>query len=191
MPLLEPLIVAEFLEEVQVSAVMQAEGRGLHLTVSPVDLDVAIQADRQLLASAVSNLLENAFKYSRAGGHISLVARVTKDRVLLEVADECGGFPAGKAETLLRPFNRGATDGSGLGLGLSIALSATQANLGELKFRDVPGTGCVFTIDLPRQPPPRGSRFQVLPDGNHGPFDAPGGRPVGGAHSRHAKAQTS
>jgi len=190
-PLLEPLFVAEFLEEVQVSAVMQAAGRGLHLLVGPVDLDVMIQVDRQLLASAVSNLLENAFKFSRADGHVSLITRVTKDRVLLEVADECGGFPTGKAETLFRPFTRGATDGSGLGLGLSIALSATQANLGELKFRDVPGKGCVFTIDLPRQAPLPASRFQVLPDGSHGPFDGSGERPFGGAHSREAKARAS
>ena len=39
---------------------------------------------------------------------------------------------------------------SGLGLGLAIALSAARANSGNLHVRDVPGKGCVFTIDLPR-----------------------------------------
>jgi signal transduction histidine kinase len=111
-----------------------------------------IDGDRQLLASAVSNLLQNAFKFSRARGHVSLVTRATADRVLIDVSDECGGLPPGKAEDLFRPFIQQSTDRSGLGLGLSIARSAARANGGDIHVRDIPGTGCVFTIDLPRRP---------------------------------------
>ena len=56
---------------------MQAEGRGLSLTVAAIDADLAIDADRQLLSSALSNLLQNAFKFSRAGGNVSLLTRAT------------------------------------------------------------------------------------------------------------------
>ncbi len=45
-------------------------------------------------------------------------------------------------------------DRTGLGLGLSICLKAVEAVAGKLLIRDVPGQGCVFTIDLPKQPPP-------------------------------------
>ena len=59
-----------------------------------------------------------------------------------------GGVPEGKAEQLFEPFSRG-DNRTGLGLGLGIALSAVRANAGDLTVRDVPGIGCVFTIELP------------------------------------------
>jgi signal transduction histidine kinase len=151
-PLLERVSMAEFLEEIQVAATMQAEGHGLLLTVSFVHPEIAVDADRQLLASAVSNLLQNAFKFTPARGNVTLSVRATADRVLIEVRDECGGLPEGKAEELFRPFARAGSDRTGLGLGLSIALSAVRANSADLYVRDIPGRGCVFTIDLPRAP---------------------------------------
>lgn len=150
-PRLEPVLLGEFIEELEVSAKMEAEGHGVHLVVGPGSPDILVGVDRQLLASAVSNLLQNAFKYTKQGGTVSLLTRVTKERVAIDVSDECGGLPPGKAEELFRPFTRGSSDRSGLGLGLSIALSATRANAGELYVRNEPGKGCVFTIDLPRQ----------------------------------------
>lgn len=147
-PILDRVSLPEFIEEIEVSAAMQADG--YHLTFSVTSNgDVVIDADRQLLGSAVSNLLQNAFKFSRAGGHVSLVTRTTPTRVLIEVSDACGGLPPGEAEALFRPFVRASSDHSGLGLGLSIALKAIRAHSGELSVRDLPGIGCVFTIDLP------------------------------------------
>jgi signal transduction histidine kinase len=167
MPRLERVSLVEFMEEIEVNAALQAEGHGLHLAVRHADGDAAIDADKQLLASAVLNLLQNAFKFSRAKGEVTLTTRATADRVFIDVSDECGGLPPGKAEELFRPFTRRSTDRSGLGLGLSIALSAARANSGDLHVRDVPGKGCVFTIDLPRQPSPASSIFHELPDGEH------------------------
>ena len=51
---------------------------------------------------------------------------------------------------MFKPFTQGSPDKSGLGLGLSICRSSVEANNGILRVRNVPGTGCVFTIDLPR-----------------------------------------
>lgn len=190
-PRLERLHLADFVDELEVSAKLDAEGRGVELAVSPVDANIVVDADGQLLASALSNLLQNAFKYSRLGGTVSLAVRATKDRVAIDVSDECGGLPAGKVEELFRPFTRGSSDRSGLGLGLSIALSATRANSGELYVHNVPGTGCVFTIDLPRQPPPSSSLFQVLPDGEHGSFQGVEPQGYGEPHPRAPKSRAS
>jgi signal transduction histidine kinase len=156
-PTLEHVLIGEFMEELEVSAAMRADGLGRRLAVSSVRGRVAVDADRQLLTSAVSNLIENAFKFSRPGGTVRLCTRATAARVVIDVSDECGGLPLGKVEQLCRPFARGSSDRAGLGLGLSIALAATRANSGELHVRDLPGSGCVFTIDLPRQlSPPAG-----------------------------------
>ena len=118
--------------------------------VDAVDSELEIDADRQLLASALSNLLQNAFKYNRPLGTVRLGVHATNARVLIEVTDQCGGLPPGKAESLFRPFERAEAKGPGLGLGLSIARSAVRVQAGELLVRDLPGQGCVFIIDLPR-----------------------------------------
>ena len=57
-------------------------------------------------------------------------------------------------QNLLQPFVQKGRDRTGLGLGLSICQKAVKSMAGELHIRDLPGEGCIFTIDLPRQPPP-------------------------------------
>lgn len=157
-PRLQRVRLVEFIEEVALVAAMQAQACGIDLSVpAVVDGDLVVDADRELLASAVSNLLQNAFKFTRCGGRVSLLTRVSDNRVLIEVADECGGLPDGKAEELFLPFTQASADRSGLGLGLTIALAAVRLNSGALTVRDLPGTGCVFTIDLPQSTAAGGS----------------------------------
>jgi signal transduction histidine kinase len=150
----ERISVAEFIEELEIGAVLQAQARGLHLAVRVVDRALTIEGDRPLLLAAVSNLLQNAFKFTRKDGNVSLTTRATVDRVLFDIEDECGGLPSGKAEELFRPFEQRGSDRRGLGLGLPICLRAAKANAGVIHVRDLPGKGCVFTLDLPRKPPP-------------------------------------
>ena len=154
---LERISVADFVGEVEIGASLQARARGVHFGVTSVDPTVTIEGDRQTLAATIANLLQNAFKFTREHGSVSLTARATADRVLFEVEDECGGLPPGKIEELFRPFEQRGSDRSGVGLGLSICLKAAKANGGEIRVRDLPGKGCVFTLDLPRKPPPPSS----------------------------------
>lgn len=142
--------VAELLEEIEIAAAIQARARGLFLSVTSVDRSVAVDADRQSLAAAINNLLQNAFKFTRKHSMIALTTRATDERVLFEVEDECGGLPPGKAEDLFLPFEQRGADRSGIGLGLSICAKAAAAAGGEVRVRDVPGVGCAFTLDLPR-----------------------------------------
>jgi signal transduction histidine kinase len=150
---MERFSVAEFLEDVEVGATLQAQSRDLHFSVKTVDRHVMVNADRQILAGAISNLLQNAFKFTKKAGSVSLVVRATESRVFFEIEDECGGLPEGKAETLFRPYAQRGSDRSGVGLGLAICMKAAKANDGDLRVRDLPGKGCVFTMDLPRSAP--------------------------------------
>jgi signal transduction histidine kinase len=143
-------LLADFIAEVKLSASLQAQTRHCVLTVSQVDPLLAVDGDRDLLLSAVGNLLQNAFKFSHPGSEVSLNAYAMADRILIDVEDRCGGLPTGAAESLFQPFVQRGADTSGLGLGLSIARRSVEANQGILSVRDLPGTGCVFTIDLPR-----------------------------------------
>jgi len=150
----EPISIRELLEEVGVAATMEAKGKELVFTIAPVDEVLGVDADRPMLLSAVTNLLQNAFKFTRKGGHVSLAARALTDRVLIDIDDECGGLPSGDSEELFQSFKQRGIDRSGLGLGLSISRRGVEANGGKLGVRNVPGKGCVFTIDLPARPLP-------------------------------------
>jgi len=142
--------VTPLLNDIGVAARLHAESLGLTLEIEPGDAEWAMTADPQVLSSAVTNLLNNAFKFTRAGGHVVLRARAEGDtRVLLEVEDQCGGIPESVGDPF-QPFGeRRDHNRAGLGLGLSIARKAVRAHGGDITIRNRPGTGCVFTIDLP------------------------------------------
>ena len=142
--------LGDFITEVKLAGELEAQVKGCVLFVSDVDRKLAVGADRDLLFSAVGNLLQNAFKFTHPGTEVTLHAYAMADRILIDVADNCGGLPAGAADTMFLPFVQSDLDKSGLGLGLSISRRSVEANDGVLSVRDVPGTGCVFTINLPR-----------------------------------------
>lgn len=148
----ERFALGPFLEEVEVAAVMEAKARGHQFTVAPVAPSVFVEADRHILASIVGNLLQNAFKYTRPRTHVSLSAHASDDHVFIDVEDECGGLPPGKQDELFAPFSQRSADRSGLGLGLTISLRGARALGGDLHVRDLPGKGCVFSVELPRPP---------------------------------------
>jgi signal transduction histidine kinase len=150
----ELISIAELTREAHISAGMEAKVRGLTLTISPIDDAWTVEGDRQMLSAAIANLLNNAFKFTHAHGSVALRASANDKRVLIEVEDQCGGLPAGKAEDLFQPFQQRSSDRTGVGLGLSISRRGVEAHGGTLHVRNLPGKGCVFTIDLPRQKSP-------------------------------------
>ncbi|ABS27384.1 histidine kinase [Anaeromyxobacter sp. Fw109-5] len=145
----ERVVLAQFIEELEVGAALDAKERGLELSVAHVDRAIAVHADRQLLASAVANLVQNAIKFTRPGGRVSLTVQQESGTMLIHVEDQCGGLAEGHAETMFGPFDRRQANRRGLGLGLKISRDAVEADGGEIRVRNLPGKGCVFTIALP------------------------------------------
>ena len=119
----------------------------MHVSVAP---DLIVLADRHLMVSALSNLVQNAIKFTIPEGTVWIRANAKEDRVLIEVEDQCGGLPEGKIEALFKPFIQKGTDKSGIGLGLSISRRSIELSDGHLTANDLPGRGCIFTINLPR-----------------------------------------
>jgi signal transduction histidine kinase len=150
----EPFLLCPFIDDLAPAATLAAKGQGVTLAVMPVENDVAIDADRQVLAAVVMNVLQNAFKFTRPGTTVTLSVGATVERVLIEVQDECGGLPGGDVNELFRPFEQRSANRTGLGLGLAFSRWATEANHGRIYARNLPGVGCVFTVDLPRCPVP-------------------------------------
>ena len=143
------LSVAAFIDEIAATGLLHSEYRDIQFTVEPIDPALSIDADPQLLASAVMNLLHNAFKNTPPGGRVILRARAEHGRLLIETEDECGGIPLTKGDLFQVFGDRRGSDRSGLGLGLSIARKAVRAHDGEISIRNFPGKGCIFIIEVP------------------------------------------
>jgi signal transduction histidine kinase len=151
--------LADFLGEVADTSSLDPLARECSFSVSPVDPDIEVYVDPDMLAAAIGNLLQNAFKFTKRRSEVHLHTSLVADRLLIAVEDRCGGLPIGAPEKLLVPYTQLGEDRSGLGLGLDICRRSIEANHGALRIRDIPGVGCIFTIDLPylspSEPPAR------------------------------------
>jgi signal transduction histidine kinase len=142
--------LARFMREAEGAASLQAAQREMNVTFDAVPEDLMVRADPQLLSSALFNLIQNAFKYSVPHGQVTVRTASTNAVVSIEVEDECGGLPQGNAEALFTPFGaRRGQDRTGLGLGLNISRKAVKAFGGDITVRNLPGKGCIFSIELP------------------------------------------
>jgi len=144
--------VAPFLADADATARLDANASNCRLTTLPAESSLRVAGNRALLLAALANLLQNAFKFTTPHTDVTLSAHIAGERVLIEVADHCGGLPPGAAEHLFVPFSQRNDDKSGLGLGLAIARDNVAADGGTLSVRDVPGCGCIFTISLHAHP---------------------------------------
>jgi signal transduction histidine kinase len=140
----ESIAVGRFLEDVEVAAILGVHARRLRLTVSEVDPELVVRADREILSTVISNLVENAFKYTRPHTHVWLHTHATSDRLLFEIEDQCGGIPPHQSEHLLDP--RGRHDD--MRSGLAMCLRGVHLLGGAIRHRNQ-NHGCVFTVDLP------------------------------------------
>jgi CheY-like chemotaxis protein len=130
------------------------EGAGHQLAISLPPEPVLLEADPVRLAQVVVNLLNNAAKYTEAGGQIWLTARREAGQVALSVRDTGTGIPAEMLPRVFDMFTQvdrtlGRAQG-GLGIGLALVRSLVQMHGGSVEARsDGPGRGSEFTVRLP------------------------------------------
>lgn len=117
-----------------------------------VQANVDLQGDARLLKLLLSNLLENANKYSPKKAPISLVLAQTKTGVLLEVVDEGCGIPSEEKEAVFEKFYRIGSEETrktkGTGLGLYICKKIVRDHKGEILIRDNQPTGSKFMVQF-------------------------------------------
>jgi signal transduction histidine kinase len=145
----ESVSLIQIINQLMVTAEIEAKLKNQIIELS-IDPTLVAEADQQLVYSAVSNLIQNALKYTRPGGKIQIRGAFAGKNIVIEVEDECGGL-SDRASELFKPFEQQHEDRKGLGLGLTIAQKAINLNKGTLGVRNLPGKGCVFTITLPKK----------------------------------------
>jgi signal transduction histidine kinase len=134
-----------------------AEEAGVRLEIERPVETLPLFGHRQLIAQAISNLVENAIRYGRAGGHILLVAGRVGRQLTIAVADRGPGIPADRRTEALRRFGRldSSRSEEGAGLGLALVRSIAHLHSGELVL-DENAPGLIASLQLPvsDEPPP-------------------------------------
>ena len=119
-----------------------------------IDPSLTVRADRLHFSNIISNLLENAVKYSGNVVHIVIEAAVTDARLTLSVADNGIGIPLAEQARVFDKFYRSASllDPAvpGIGLGLSYVKLLTEAHRGTVTLRSRPGQGTTVTVCIPQ-----------------------------------------
>ncbi|MET0628374.1 MAG: ATP-binding protein [Acidimicrobiia bacterium] len=147
------LLVEEALDRVRPAAAAAGIGLDAHER-SP---DVQMVCDHRQVVSAVTNLLDNAVKYSERGSVIEVSTSVDDDRVSITVRDQGIGIPSRDLERIFERFYRvdqaRSRDTGGTGLGLAIVRHVAQAHGGDVTVQSIEGPGSVFRLTLPAARP--------------------------------------
>jgi signal transduction histidine kinase len=133
-----------------------AESKGVALTVQAA-ADVVVTADGTRLEQVAANLIDNAVKYTPAGGRVDVEVVRDRDRALLRVRDTGSGIRSDELPRIWERLFRGDASRAerGLGLGLSLVRAVVEAHGGTVEVASEPGTGSTFTVALPLADPSR------------------------------------
>jgi signal transduction histidine kinase len=128
-----------------------AEERRIQVIVDQPNA-VEWDADSIRLGQAVNNLVDNALKYTPAGGRVTITTRLEAGAATITVADNGPGVPEHERGAIFRRLYRGDASRSqrGLGLGLSLVKAMVESHGGTVTVSSVPGGGAAFTIRLPQ-----------------------------------------
>ena len=152
-PIREPVPVHVVLHEAAERVRGAADAVGIPLSVAPVATDLTVAGDRSQLVSAVTNLLDNAVKYSEPGEPVEVDATVADGSICISVRDHGIGIPSRDLERIFERFYRvdrarsRATGGTGLGL--SIVRHVAQAHGGDVTVESTEGEGSTFRLRVP------------------------------------------
>ncbi|HML23776.1 MAG TPA: ATP-binding protein [Aggregatilinea sp.] len=150
-----PLWLGDVLHAVAESISMRARDKGVQLDVQIPPTLPRVAGDGDRLAQVFTNLLDNAIRYTPAGGRVTLDATATADALIVTMRDTGEGIPAAELSRIFERFyqvdksrQRGRRTGSGLGLAISQQI--VEAHGGRIEVASVEGSGTTFTVRLPR-----------------------------------------
>jgi two-component system sensor histidine kinase SenX3 len=153
MPTRDRVPIHVLLEEAVERVTALASAKGMPLNYTPPPADIAIDCDPTKVLGALTNLLDNAIKYSEEGSAVDLSAERVDDRAVITVCDHGIGIPSRDVERIFERFYRvdkarsRATGGTGLGL--SIVRHVAQVHGGDVSVESIEGEGSAFRLSLP------------------------------------------
>jgi signal transduction histidine kinase len=163
-----PTDVSRIVQDVVDAYRFQIEQQGFTLEVAIAEDLPEVRADKEALAQAVLNLVNNAIKYSRDEKYLGLELKRQDGRVLLSVSDHGIGIAKGEQDRIFEKFYRAEDslvhETKGSGLGLSLVHHIMEAHGGGVEVESAPGRGSRFTLALPiREQRPGGEQPVEVP----------------------------
>ncbi len=150
----DPVIVESILQESIERVRSLATSHSIKVVMNTPDADMQVIGDRRQLVSAVSNLVENAVKYSEPDSTVEVTALVDSDWVEMQVRDFGVGIPMRDLERIFERFYRvdraRSRDTGGTGLGLAIVRHVANNHGGEVSVTSVEGEGSTFVLKVPK-----------------------------------------
>lgn len=150
---LEPVSLGELAAQALEMMASAATRAHVSLHLQGADPSLVVRADRTRLRQVLLNLLTNAVKYNRPGGHVHLRLRnMGADELLIEVEDNGLGISALDLPRVFEPFHRGrqaAGTVEGAGIGLSVTQALVELMAGRITVASTPGQGSTFSVVLP------------------------------------------
>jgi two-component system sensor histidine kinase TctE len=144
-----PVDMAQVVSSVLEELILAAQRREIDLGAE-LGEDLRVAGSEQLLTALVANLVDNAIRYTQAGGCVTARCRRAGNEVVLEVVDNGPGIPAEIRAHVFERFYRGKTDVEGTGLGLAIVRRIAQSHGGTAEVAPGEGrVGLVATVRLP------------------------------------------
>ena len=143
------------LERVVARYVVNAQQKGIALRLEPAGALPLIDVDVERMLQVFDNLIINAFRYTPAGGEVTLSTRTDNQAVLLSIHDNGSGISPEDLPYIFDRFYRGdksRQDTGESGLGLAIAKSIIEAHGGAITVESTPGQGTTFTVHCPASP---------------------------------------
>jgi PAS domain S-box-containing protein len=151
----EDVDMADVLRDAVSEAQLTAEAHSIVLVIS--DDPLTAEVDRSRIEQVLSNLIDNAVKYSPADSQITVSVAADTDSLSVSVRDNGLGIDPDARQRLFNRFYRGTrtarNSSEGLGLGLYVARGIVEAHGGTISVESVPGEGSVFTVTIPRRQP--------------------------------------
>jgi signal transduction histidine kinase len=149
----EPTLLNEFIDDCAALLALKAKDKNQTLVVKLPETDTTIMFNPEKMKRVVFNLVTNSIKFSKKDTTITLSAKITDNKLIIEVSDNGIGIPE---KLLPEIFNisksgkRKGTDGEkSYGLGLNICKRIVEAHDGEIKVQSQEGKGSTFTVELP------------------------------------------
>ena len=149
----ELLNIASLIEEAAGPYKLQARTKEIQLDIEIEDDTCAAFVDKEQIALVIRNLVTNALKFTKGGGHVRLKASCTEDKIMISVTDTGVGMATEQLKKLFSIGHNQSTKGTqgekGTGLGLILSKEFVEKNGGQLKVESRVDEGSTFTITLP------------------------------------------
>ncbi len=150
-PVLGPFNIEASMRKHIEAAKVEAEKKNITIIFEPREVGAVTNADAMLIGRVITNLLDNAIKYTNPGGVVTISLIDSNSNIIVRIKDTGIGIPENHLPYIFDTFYRGKRDMKGSGLGLSIAKTIVEAHGGRILVESTPGRGSTFSFTLPKR----------------------------------------